>query len=294
MTTAITSEYEAYDEVTLTSAGVPIVLSRYTFSPSAPVVIFLPGTMAHPLFYDSFLCRLAASGFNVVGVHFLSHGKSPRVKQDFRFEDMVQNVRDTIAYCAKHYRGDLLLLGSSQGGIVATAAADDPRLKGVFAHDCVLPELEESVRLLHLPLWLHPAARAILGMVRVAAFFFPRFQVGLTGYLDPDRVTISDTLKERYQNDPLSLKSYPLSFLSSLFHADMHVATDGSIRCPFIMIAAKGDPLFEFAYIERVYEAIVAPQKEMMAFDLAVHILFIEAEDSVIGPLVKRLKALSE
>ena len=293
MEKAVTSEYEAYGEVTLTSAGVPIVLSRYPFSDTAPVVIFLPGTMAHPLFYDSFLCKLARAGFNVVGLHFISHGKSPRVREDFRFEDMVQNVRDTVAYCAAHYRGDLFLLGSSQGGIIATAAADDPRLKAVFVHDTILPELEESARLLHLPRWLYPAARPLLGLFRLVAAIFPTFQVGLTDYLDPDRVTISEALKERYFNDPLSRKSYPLGFLSSLFHADMHAATDGSIRCPFVLIAAKEDPLFEFSYIEKVYEKIVAPEKELMAFDLSAHILFIEEEDAVLGPIVRRLRKLT-
>ena len=57
----------------------------------------LPGTMTHPLFYDQFLTALAESGYNVIGVH----------------------TNDNV-----------ILMGSSQGGILCPACAcEDDRIK---------------------------------------------------------------------------------------------------------------------------------------------------------------------
>ena len=41
---------ERYQEVTITSADVPVVLSVWHGRSGGPVVVFLPGTMTHPLF----------------------------------------------------------------------------------------------------------------------------------------------------------------------------------------------------------------------------------------------------
>ena len=46
---------EAYREVVVCSAGTRIVLSVWDAPGGTPVVLFLPGTMTHPLFYEEFL-----------------------------------------------------------------------------------------------------------------------------------------------------------------------------------------------------------------------------------------------
>lgn len=40
---------------------------------------------------------LARAGFNLVGVHFQNHGKSPRVKRLFSLDDLVQNAFDAVS-----------------------------------------------------------------------------------------------------------------------------------------------------------------------------------------------------
>ena len=63
---------ERYEEVTITSSGVPIVLSVWHGQPGGPVAVFLPGTMTHPLFYEEFCDALAAQGIKSWG--FTSRG----------------------------------------------------------------------------------------------------------------------------------------------------------------------------------------------------------------------------
>lgn len=285
------SKHSGYTEIFINSGGISICLSIYENTPQSPPVLFLPGTMVHPLFYDDFLTALSHEGFNVIGLHFLSHGKSPRIKEDFTLDDMVRNVKDALSYIQTRWEAKVLLMGSSQGSVVAmAAAADEERIAALFLHDAVLPELKETMLITRAPQWLSPLYAIVPPLMRFAARLWPKYQISLTSYLEEDRLTLSREIIERYYADELSRKSYPLSFLASLFSVDLTSATDGSLRCPVVVIAAKGDPLFAYSYICKVYEKIAAPKKEMLAFDLPCHLLFVEAVDEVVWPIAEKLK----
>src|SRR5512142_1366859 len=118
---------DVYEEVLIESQGVPIALSIWRGNSNAPCIVFLPGTAVHPLFYEELLDGLSRAGFNVVGVHFQGHGKSPRVEQSYSFNTLVQNGRDAISYSTQRFKGPLVALGSSQCGMVTMflASLDD-------------------------------------------------------------------------------------------------------------------------------------------------------------------------
>jgi pimeloyl-ACP methyl ester carboxylesterase len=289
------SSYSGYREKLIESAGTKIALSLYTVSSDVPNVVFLPGTMTHPLFYDDFLTVLAGNGFNVVGIHFLSHGKSPREKALFSFGDMVANVKDAIAYVKREFSGAIVLMGSSQGGIVSMAAAsNEKRIAAVFAHDVILPELRETASITRFPRWMHPFYPVIPKMMRLGARLFPRVQVPVTAYLDLEKITASAERIDQFFADPIGLTSYPLYFVASLFSADLSGMTDGSIPCPVVVIATKTDRLFDYRYICRVFEKIVAPQKEMLTFEEGSHLLFVESPEEAVAAIVPKLKKYAD
>lgn len=127
---------DRYEETTIESGGVPIVLSVWRGTPQAPVVVFFSGTMGHPLFHEEFLDGLNQAGFSVVGLHPQGHGKSPRVRQTLRWADMVRNAVDTIDWTVRSFEGPVVVVGSSQGGILATTVASKcPGLAAVFARN---------------------------------------------------------------------------------------------------------------------------------------------------------------
>lgn len=285
------SQYTHYSETTLTNSGMECVLSLYNDSPDAPTVLFLPGTMVHPLFYDRFLSNIATSGLNVVGLHFIGHGKSPRTKEDFTFGDLVANAKAAIRFCQERYRGGLIVMGSSQGSMVATAAvAGDTTLRALFLHDLLLPHLSESMQIPSLPRFLRCFSASLPFILRMAATLFPTYQVPLQHYLDPKKLAYSDALVEQFLGDPLCRRGYPLTFIASLFNADLHCAVDGSIRIPLVMMTAGDDPLISQAYMDQVFDQLTAPDKEMMTFDLPYHTLFVEGVDAVSGPVIAKLR----
>ena len=286
---------DVYEEVLIESQGVPIALSIWRGNPGAPCIVFLPGTMVHPLFYEELLDGLSRASFNVVGVHFQGHGKSPRVDQLYSFNTLVQNGRDAIGYATQRFQGPLVVLGSSQGGMVSISlASSEDRIAAVFAHNIMDPHIADSIRITSFPHWLRPFRRVIVSAMNAAARLVPRLHVPIRFYLSEERVFRTDWMREQYRRDPLRLSSYPLYFLTSLFSADMRSLYSGQIRCPIVVIASIGDPLFPFDYIKRIYQQIKAPSKELLVFDLNYHLLFNECLEEVLPRLVETLKKYTE
>lgn len=285
------SAYPNYREVLIESADTKIALSLYESAQDDPCVVFLPGTMTHPLFYDDFLTLLAGSGVNVIGVHYISHGKSPRERNLYTFDDMIRNVHDTVSYCIATYHDNPILLGSSQGGILSMAAAgSDTRIKAVFPHNILLTELKETIAVTRFPEYLKVFYAPASSVMRIGARLFPKLQIPIAAYLDQKRVFVRQETKEQFNTDPIGLTKYPLFFMESLFSADLKSLTDGSITCPVVVIASTREALFPYYYTCQVYELLKAPKKEMLTFDEPYHLLFNECIDKVIDPISTKIK----
>lgn len=285
---------DAYRELVITSAGAPIVLSVWEGQPGHAAVVFLAGTMTHPLFYEDFLDALNRAGVTVVGVHVQGHGKSPRVAQPLTFTTLVTNARDAVAWTRHQFHGvPVTVLGSSQGGIVAMAlAAAGEHLDCAFAHNVLDPALPSTIDITRFPHRLTRAYPAVRAVFAAGGRLLPRLRVPFDAYLEMDRVTRDPDNAEYFYTDPLGLRSYPLAFMASLFAADLSGLHDGSITCPVVVIAGERDPLFPLAYTRQVYDGIVAPAKELLILDSERHLLFNEDIETVLPPLLERLAAL--
>ena len=284
---------DCYQEVTIASAGAPILLSIWRGDRGAPTVVFLPGTMTHPLFYREFLEGLQRRRLSVVGVHYQGHGLSPRIRRRLRWSDLVINATDAVDWAATQLDGPVVLLGSSQGGLLAmTVAPRSRKLALVAAHNVLDPALPESLTVSRLPGWLVGAYRPLLATLRLAARLAPGLPVPFWVYLDLDRVCGQPETRRWFLTDPLGLRAYPLGFLAELVTADLSGMADGSIGCPVLVVAARGDPLFSLGYTRRVFDRIVAPAKELLVFEVDRHLLFNECVELVTGPLVDRIRRL--
>jgi alpha-beta hydrolase superfamily lysophospholipase len=286
---------DAYREVVIHSAGASIVLSVWEGNPERPAVVFLPGTMTHPLFYEDFLDTLNRAGLTAVGVHSQGHGKSPRVHRPLVFSTLVTNARDAVAWSRAEFPGrPVAVIGSSQGGVVALAlAASDDRLDAVMAHNVLDPSLPSTIGITRLPGWLARVYPALITAFRLAGWLLPRLPVPFDAYLDVGRVARDPANADYFYTDPLGLRTYPLGFIASLLTADLSGLHDGSIDCPVTVVAGRGDPLFPLTYTQQVYERIVAPDKELLVIDSDAHLLFNEDLGAVLPPLLDRLSRLS-
>jgi alpha-beta hydrolase superfamily lysophospholipase len=287
------SHLNRYHETVIVSAGAPIALSIWRGDPGSPTVVFLPGTMTHPLFYAEFLEGLHRRGLSVVGVHYQGHGHSPRLGSRLSWANLVANAVDAVDWAADHLDGPVVLLGSSQGGILAMAvAARSPRLALVVAHNVLDPSLPESLTVTRLPRWLVAVYWPLLATLRLVARIAPGLPVPFWAYLELDRVCGQPETRRRFLTDPLGLRAYPLGFLAELCTADLSGMGDGGIGCPVLVVAATGDPLFSLGYVRRVFDRIVAPAKELLVLEVDRHLLFNECVELVSDPLVDRIRRL--
>lgn len=282
---------DAYREVLIDSGGTPVALSVWDGDAGAPAVLFLPGTMTHPLFYEEFLDALNRAGLSVVGLHPAGHGKSPRLHRAPRltFETLVRNALDALDWMQRTYlSAPLLVVGSSQGGVLAMAvAAQTDRLACVYAHNVVDPALPASLTVTRAPAWLTPAYPQLRTALAFLAKVAPGAPVPFDAYLEMRRVSQDPALAEFFYTDPLGLRCYPLSLLAGMLTTDL----SGSARCPVVVLAGSGDPLFSLEYIRQVFDRIDAPAKELLVIDSDRHLLFNEALDQVLPILVPRLLA---
>ncbi len=284
---------ERYQEVTITSADVPIVLSVWHSRSDGPVVVFLPGTMTHPLFYEEFCDGLAAHGVTVVGVHLEGHGKSPRVGRVLRLENLVTNALDATAWARVQFGRCPVVVGSSQGSVLAMIVATrDHQLAGVIAHNILDPALPASITVSRFPSFLQAAYGPFMRGFRMLAKLAPRLPIRFSVYLDMARVCRESWTAEQFLMDPLSLRAYPLAFLADLFTADMKAMGDGSITCSIVVVAGRGDPLFSLDYTQKVFAGIAAPAKELVVFDTDHHLLFNECVPLVLGRVVELITRL--
>jgi alpha-beta hydrolase superfamily lysophospholipase len=284
---------DRYEEVQIDSGGVPVVLSIWHADAPRATVVFLPGTMVHPLFYAEFLDGLAADGLRVVGVHSQGHGKSPRTRAPLTWSALVRNAEDGVAYAVARFPEPVVVLGSSQGGMLATAvAASGLPLAGVIAHNILDPQDPSALRVTRLPGWVAKVQRPLQRLLHLAGALLPRLPVPIGAYLDLRRVCGDRDSLEHFRTDPLALRSYPLRFIASLFDADLSALTDGSLRCPVVVLAATGDPLFPTEDARELAHRIVAPDTRFVTVDLDRHLIFNECVPDVLPVVTAEVDAL--
>ena len=154
-----------------------------------------------------------------------------------------------------------------------------------YAHNVLDPALPASLAVTRAPAWLAPANPQVRAAIGLLGKLAPGLPVPFGAYLEMNRVSRDPAVAEFFYTDPLGLRSYPLGLLAGMLATDL----PRPARCPVVVLATSGDPLFSLDYTRQVYERIEAPTKELVVIDAECHLLFNEALDDVLPVLVPRL-----
>lgn len=278
-------------ETVVLSAGRPIALSVWEPPHSRATIVFIPGTGVHPLFYSEFLTAVAAAGYTVVGVHPEGHGHSARPRRTLRLEHVLANAADACRW-AHARQGPVILMGSSQGALVALLAATrGAPVIGVVAHNVFDPGDPSAIgitRLSGAKALQRPLRRSVGALARVA----PRLPVPVFAYLDPQRVFTTRDSLERFTGDPLCRTSYPLRFVADLFDADTGGLYDGSLSVPIVVVTARDDPLFALPDTQALASRLAAPRVDLIVVDAHCHLILNDAVPQAMHALLPAIEAL--
>ncbi len=258
-------------KVCIPSCGTSITLTVLEAAPEAVTVLFYPGTMASPLMYPLLLNELHRLGCNVVGIHPLSHGLSPREKISFTFEDILQNGKDAQRFARQYFSGPIVVSGHSQGGILSLAhALHNPHIQGIFPITTLLPQRDEAGSVTRMRALLKYKS-PLLRVMRFMASCLPFVPIPFLAYLE-----LKPLLHKAHKVYAPSIHkraSYPLRFISSLFHVDLSAAErEGAISCPLMLLTAKDDQLFPLTLMQSTYDAIKAPRKKLIVIHGGGHL----------------------
>lgn len=212
------------------------------------------------------------------------------MKKIFSFEELVQNGKDAVSYAIQNFNERVIVMGSSQGGIVAIGlAGKDDRIQAAFPHNILISDVPESIIVTRFPQFLKHGYSFVISAVKCLAKVWPAMPIPVSLYLDLHKVSKNKAIIQQFYDDPYGFMSYPLYFLASLFSADLSSLRDGSIKCPVYVLAAKGDPLFPEEYTRSIFHMMKAPYKEMILFDENVHLILNECLPQVVQPIVTKL-----
>ncbi len=291
----IVTRPECYEEVIIESASAPIALSIWKSHENDPVIVFIPGIKTHPLFYEDFINLMALNNFNVIGIHLVGHGKSPRVKSLYTYEEMLQNGLDAIEYAVNRFGKGVFLVGSSLGGMLAVDLAGiDNRIQAIFPHNILIPDLAESIKFTRFKNLIKNkySYKAVVSFVKLSALLFPKVKIPFSFYLEDRQLDENKEIYELFYGDPIGLINYPLYFLASLFRERLSNIDNGRISCPVIALVVEGDPIFPFEYNQKIFQMINAPAKEMLLFKENKHFIFNECAELVAEKLSAKINEI--
>lgn len=253
----------------------PIHLAIYRDRPENEWAIIVHGTMTDPRCFDSLANNFLRENINVAVLHLVGHGLNRREKV-FTFDEMKRNTEEAIDWVFEKYKKMPFLIGTSQGGFVVSAvAAENKKIKAVFAHGIMIPELQESIYLTRLPKFLGIKIKAVSRTLKYLASIFPRMPIPYRLYIDPKKIGSGHMVRMMDE-----MNYYPLKHVASLFNADMSALTSGKIKCPVGVILLKKEKLFPAWYIRMVYEEIKA-EKELIVIDSDTHSAFYEEPEKI-------------
>ncbi len=239
-------------------------------------MVFYPGTMGSPHMYPILLEELYRLGCNVVALHPLSHGQSPRRKKAFTMHDILANGKSAEAFARLAFSGPIVISGHSQGGIACLAhAMQNTQVKAIFPINTLLPHKEDAGSVTRFRPFLRHK-NILLRMLRFGAKLFPALPIPLLAYLSLSRI-LHGAYKVR-MDQKHNRFTYPLAFLSSLFHLDLRqVEKEGSITCPVYLYTAKNDALFTLSMMQESLQSISAPQKKLIVLPGGGHMCAMSA-----------------
>ncbi len=272
--------------------GVPIHLDIYAkgIPPSAPTLIWCPGTSAYSRLYQEFLLRMWKHGYRVVGVDQIGHGKSGGERGHFTMQLLIEVMQAAITYAQHELKvtGKFVVGGSSLGGFIAfyTGEMDRERVAATICHNIKYgmalmdPSRKERFQLGFLAF-----------MVKIA----PKARMDVWTYINPNNLIDpslekSKRLLDIMLKDPTLSSKYSLTAIQSQFKWHPPARLE-DFKTPCFLLLGSEDAILPLPFQKRIFDAVGAP-KEMGLIEGGSHMIIFEQAEKCVSLVDAWLKKI--
>lgn len=254
---------------------------------SSPTLLFVHGTAVYARFYAKFLYNMWQKGYRVVAPDLPGHGLSGGKRGHFDMELLVDTLREVISYVLAKYKGPIIMMGSSLGGITTlyTLAADSRLIAGICHNAALLNERahEKIVQVKGIYKILKP-------LVPTFARLLPTFKLSVWKYLEPKSLFKSEEFLEKLDvllNDPLLSHKYTLKALATQMKA-VPARPVEEISVPVMILNSDNDVLFSVEYMEEILTRLESsPHKRLEIIPNSSHMILHENTEECAGRVTK-------
>ena len=275
----------------IVSDGLKIHLDIYDNETSIDkTIIFVHGTSVYSRFYVEWCYNLFQKGFRIVAPDLPGHGMSEGKRGHFTMEKFTKTIYDVVTHILEKYRGEVVVMGSSLGGITALySAARDPRLKGAICHNAAIFNEGAYKKIIKLTGILKILAPVIPYLAKIA----PTLKLSVFLYLDFNKLAKSsfiDRLDYILKDKLLSYK-YSLTALRAQMKEPLARPIE-SIETPIMIINGDEDYLFSVEYMREIYDRLTSRNKQLEILKGTSHLIFQENIDEVMTLVIPWLNKI--
>ncbi len=260
-------KWEKYAEIKqIESARGIINIEVYkNLDPAKPAIVFSHGIAGYARVLLPFLIPLYEKGYNIVAPDLEGYGYNERLKGDFTWDIHVKNLKDSVDYARKTFKGKIFLGGASMGGPLAYAA--DVRYNCADGLICwCLWDLadrefmnnETTTKRLTYPL---------LPMFKLLTRLLGRLRLKTYSFISYDTLTESHEFNELLKSDPQAGTLITLRGALSLMTQSKPDKAHNQYEKPVLVCQPEQDKMTPSSYTKKTFENIKSEKKKYCGFD---------------------------
>ncbi|MEH6650438.1 MAG: alpha/beta fold hydrolase [Motiliproteus sp.] len=252
---------------TLSLTELPLHCEYYLHSDDAPWILFIPGIGTYSELYCEMLSKLSLQGFNCISVDLPGHGYSGGDRGDYRFDTLIEQLKQVLDHIEQHYNGPIGVFGCSIGSRIGLALAEqDSRVKALMCHTLFLNELAPDM--------FHSMGWQALSF---SCQFMPGMSVDFRTFIDIDNLLSHNPMGEFARDDSKLVWNYPMATLESVYNAPSKILHQ-TLGIPASIIIGERDDVLYPAYVRRLIKESAQPF-DLFEVEGAAHMLPFDQVD---------------
>jgi alpha-beta hydrolase superfamily lysophospholipase len=254
-------------------------------------VIFIHGTAVYSKIYAEFCYALYKEGYRVIAPDLPGHGLSEGKRGHFTMKEFAATLYDVTSYIIERYGENVVVMGSSLGGITALyAVANDQRIKAGICHNAAIFNEGAHKKIVNVK----GVYKILKPLVPFFARILPTLRISVWVYLDAyklvqdkwlDKVDI--LLADKLLTDRYTLKSILTQMREPLAHPAETIET------PIMIINGSNDVLFSVEYMQEILDRLEKSlNKKLEIIPNSAHLILQEHREESLKRITEWLQII--